>query len=178
MLPQIHRQAAFAFREFDAEARAEAVQEVVANCFAAFCRLVEQEKGELAYPSALACFAIKQFHGGRRVGGRVRARDLTSRQAQVKGFKVISLDERADGADDLRSALVEDKTAGPAETAAARIDVAAWFQLIPSRNRKIAKLLASGETTKEAARRFQVSTARISELRQELRQSWLKLQGD
>jgi hypothetical protein len=178
MLPQINVQATIAFRDFNPEAREDAIQEVIANCFVAFCRLLEQDKRELAYPSVLGGFAIKQFHDGRRVSGRVSARDVMSRHARAEGLRVVSLDVEDEGEDDLRSALVEDKTAGPAETAAARIDVEAWFRLIPNRKREIAKLLASGETTKEAARRFRVSAARISELRQELRRSWLTMQGD
>jgi hypothetical protein len=179
MLPLIRTQAAIAFRGLDSEAREEAIQEVIASSFCAFARLVELGRIDLAYPSVLADFAIKQFRYGRRVGGRLNVRDVTTRHVQrSKGFRVVSLDQNADGEDELRAALVEDRTAGPAETAAARIDIAQWLRLLPSRNRRVARLLASGETTKEAAKRTRVSRARISQLRQELRRSWLTMQGE
>ena len=54
MVPKIERHARHAFRALRAEARAEAVQEVVCNACAAFARLVELDKIELAYPTALA----------------------------------------------------------------------------------------------------------------------------
>lgn len=179
MLPQIRRKAAIAFHEFDPEAREDAIEEIIANCFVAFAQLVGQGRAELAYPTPLADYAIKQFRDGRRVGGQLSVRDVMSRHPQrMKGFRVVSLDVKDDGEDEVRAALVEDKTAGPAETAAARIDVAQWFRLLSSRQRRIAKRLAVGETTKQTARRFRVSTARISQLRQELRRSWLMMQGE
>ena len=68
MMPQIRIQSAIAFREFDAEACEDAIEEVVASCYVAFVRLVEQHRSELAYATPLAQYAIKQFHDGRRVG--------------------------------------------------------------------------------------------------------------
>ena len=61
--------------------------------------------------------------------------------------------------------LVEDRKAGPAETAAARMDLAAWFGTLTKRNRKIAKALALGEPTAAAAKKFGISPGRISQLR-------------
>ena len=179
MMSQIRTQATIAFREFDADAREDAVEEVIANCFVAFTRLVELGRIDLAYPSALAGFAIKQFRDGRRVGGRCSVRDVMSRHAQrVKGFRVVSLDAKPNTEDEVRAALVEDKTAGPAETAAARLDVAQWLRRLTSRNRRLAKLLASGETSKTAARQFGITSARVSQLRQELRRSWMAMQDE
>ena len=54
MLPAIHRHARIAFRHLDPEARAEMVEEVVANAFVAYQRLVELGKADLAYPTPLA----------------------------------------------------------------------------------------------------------------------------
>ena len=42
----------------------------------------------------------------------------------------------------------------------------------------IAKLLAKGETTGAAARKFGLSAGRISQLRQELAESWVEFQGE
>jgi hypothetical protein len=79
---------------------------------------------------------------------------------------------------DWRAALIEDRRAGPAEIAAARIDLAAWFRSLSRRNRWIAKSLATGESTCGVAKQFNLSSARISQLRGELEASWLDFQGD
>ena len=74
--------------------------------------------------------------------------------------------------------LVEDRRAGPADTAVVRIDFAAWLQLLPRRLRNIATFLANGETTTTAAKRFRVSAGRVSQLRRELFLAWHRFQGD
>ena len=51
MLPKIRAQALVAFRNMRAERREELVQEVVANAFCAFTRLVRQGKESVAYPT-------------------------------------------------------------------------------------------------------------------------------
>ena len=71
MLPRIRRQALIAFRDRGAEARQELAAEVVANAFCAYTRLVRRGKHDLAYPTPLAQFAIRQVRDGRRVGGRL-----------------------------------------------------------------------------------------------------------
>ena len=57
--------------------------------------------------------------------------------------------------------LVPDKTCTPAELAASRIDVPAWFKSLTRRDRRVAEFLAAGQTTKAAARKFKVSAGRI-----------------
>ena len=77
-----------------------------------------------------------------------------------------------------REILVEDRKAGPAETAAARIDTVAWLKSLPRRKRAIAKALARGEATNTVARMFALSAGRISQIREEFRQSWQTFQGE
>jgi hypothetical protein len=48
---------------------------------------------------------------------------------------------------------------GPVETAATRIDWAAWLRSLSRRPRTISSVLAGGETTQVAARRFHLSPA-------------------
>jgi len=91
---------------------------------------------------------------------------------------VKSLDRFNADAGEWREVLVEDKKAGQADTAAARIDTPAWLRTLPRRNRRIAKILATGETTNAAAKKFGVSAGRISQLRRELEASWAAYQGE
>src|SRR5271166_367356 len=75
MLPAIRRQAQITFRKVPPELRHDLIQEVIADCFTAYARLVELGREELAFPSALARFAVAHVRVGRRVGNRLRIGD-------------------------------------------------------------------------------------------------------
>jgi hypothetical protein len=94
-----------------------------------------------------------------------------------KGFQVERLDYFDDEENCWQEVVVEDKRATPAEIAACRIDFASWLRLLPSRRRKIALVLAGGETTNATAKKFGLTAARISQLRQWLKESWDAFQG-
>ena len=179
MLPVIKARATFAFRKLDADAREEAMQETICGACQAYARLVERQKTGVATAGALARFAIRQTIEGRKVGGSLNCCDVMSRYCQrKKGITVESL-HKYDAAEKCwLELLVEDKHAGPAETATARIDFSAWLQMLPRRLRKIATFLATGETTTAAAKRFRVSLGRISQLRGELHSSWQTFLGE
>lgn len=177
MLPAICSFARYKFRADTAERREELTQEVVANAWRAYRRLVELGKQDLAYAGVLARFAVQQVRAGRRIGGKESPRDVMSKYVQRrKGFIV----ERLHGCDavdnEWQEIVLEDKRATPAEIAAIRLDFACWLKLLSKRERKIALTLAKGETTSGAARTFGLTAARISQLRGWLRQSWERFQ--
>jgi hypothetical protein len=179
MLPCIRRQASFAFRKASPEARVELIAEVVANAYHGYCRLVEFDKQDLAFATPLAQFAIRRVRSNRFLGGRQRPRDLCSHHVQhPTGISVERLDhfDRDDG--QWQEIVVEDHRAGPAEIAACRIDFASWLRLLPVRRRKVALTLARGESTSEAAKKFGVTPARISQLRLWLKENWEQFQGE
>lgn len=179
MLPRIRARAEHAFRHDNPEAKEELVTAVVANAYCSFWRLVERGKADIAHATPLAVFAIKQVRSGRYTGGQLNVRDVSSRHAQLAhGIRVVRLD-KFDPEDAVwREVLVEDRQAGPAEIAAARIDVGAWFQSLGPRKCRIAKLLAKGEATSTVARMCGVSPGRVSQLRDEFRRSWQQFQGE
>ena len=173
MLPRICSQARRAFRQLRPEHKEELIQEVVANAYCQFVRLVRRGKADVAYATPLANFAIRQVIAGRRVANKPRLRDVLSPQARsVDGIVVERLDVFDEQQCQWRQVLVEDRRATPAEIAAARIDVAAWLRSLSPRSRRIAKTLAMGETTTDVARRFNLSRPRVSQLREELKASW------
>ena len=173
MLPIIISHARFAFRRLRPEALAEAVQEVVANCCRAYVRLVELNKVSLAYPRVLANYGVAQTREHRKVGGRLNCKDVLSGYCQrLKGIVVERLDQYNEDENCWAEAIVEDRTAGPAEIVRTRIDFDAWLHRLPRRNRRIAQFLALGNRTHEAARRFRVSEGRVSQLRRELKEAW------
>ena len=73
---------------------------------------------------------------------------------------------------------MEDRSAGPAEVAATRIDFGDWLGTLSGKQRRIANTLATGESTGGAARKHRVSPARISQFRRELMEAWLSFQGE
>ena len=179
MLPQLHQQARFAFRDEPASRRQELVAETIANCWVAFVRLVQRGLFDIVYPTPLVQYAIRQVRDGRCVGSKLNSKDVSSTYAQRRrGFCLEALDEYNQRQHEWNEVLVEDKHAGPAETAASRIDFADWLRLLPNRSRHIAETLAAGETTKKAAKQFRVSPGRISQVRRELRQNWDDFQGE
>jgi hypothetical protein len=179
MLPAITRAADHAFRDLDPEGREEAVAEVVAAAFVMFVGLVRDGRGELAYPSVLAMYAIKRVRIGRKAATKLNVRDVGSEYCQLaKGISVERIDRYDRDTETWQEALVEDRRAGPAETAAARIDFGEWFHSLTSRDRKIASFLAAGNTTTEASRRFALSAGRISQKRREFMLSWQAFQGE
>jgi peptide subunit release factor 1 (eRF1) len=175
MLPRICSQARRAFRQLRPEHRDELVQEVVANAYCTFVALVRRGKADVAYATPLANYAIRQVLAGRRVASKPSIRDVMSPQARAAhGFAVERLDVFDEKQSQWRQILVEDRRATPADIAAARIDMAAWFRSLSPRSRRIAKSLAMGETTTDVARQFQLSRPRVSQLREELKMSWEK----
>ena len=179
MLPAIRHSARIAFRKLPPELRHDLIEEVVANSFVAFARLVERGQADRASASPLARYAIAQVRVGRRVGSRLRIGDALSTYAQYrKQFLVERLDHFSEEEGCWGEVLVEDRRATPADVAAWRIDFAEWLRRLTARLRKIALALAAGETTTAAARLFNVSPARISQIRELLRKSWEAFQRD
>jgi len=179
LLPGIVAYARVAFRHLRAEARQEAVQAVVCNACCAVARLAELGKLELAYASPLARFGVAQVNAGRRTGGRLNRKDVLSRACRAcKGIVVQRLDQYDVREDAWKEVLVPDRTCTPAALAASRLDFRCWLESLAPRDRKIATSLAAGERTGRLARDHGLSPGRVSQLRQELRASWQRFQGE
>ena len=179
LLPLIQRLARRAFRRYGVEERQELIAEVVANCWAAFVRLMDRDCEERVFATPLARYAIRQVRDGRRIGTTRNVNDLSSSYAQQqRDFRLERLDRYSPSQHRWKEILVEDRHAGPAATAAARIDIAAWLRSLPVRPRRVAETLANGETTGRVARRVRLSAGRISQIRRELRRGWDDFQGD
>ena len=84
MLPAIVTHARIAFCHLNAEARQDAVQEVVANAFVAFARLAPLGRTDLAYPGPLARYGVAQV---RVSDGRIAQfqRELANSWAAFRG---------------------------------------------------------------------------------------------
>ena len=179
LLPPIQRSARQAFRRLDPDTREDAIQEVVANAFAAYHRLLERGKAHVIAPEPLARFAIAQTRAGRRVGGQLNIDDVTSHHCQYRrGIELVSMGHVDETTGTWEQILVEDPSSSPADIAAIRIDFEAWMELLPHRQRSIAEVLSTGETTSAVAKLFDVTSGRISQLRSQLKAAWEAFQGE
>ena len=114
MLPQIIQHAKFAFRHLKPEARGEAVQEVVCNSLKAFVRLVQLKKTDIAYPTALASYGVRQTRDGRKVGGHLNVKDVLSKYCQEHKDVTVERLDRFDTTEEAwQEVLVEDSIAAP-----------------------------------------------------------------
>ena len=157
LLPMILRYVTPAFRTLSPDAKTEAIQECVANACVAYARLVERGKESLAFATVLARYAIAQVRTGRRVGGHLNVKDVTSGYAQYrKRFNVGRLDRYDPVEGCWREAVVEDYRTPVADQACFRLDFPAWLETLPPRDRNIARALAKGGRTTDVARRFGV----------------------
>jgi hypothetical protein len=173
LLPYIRRDIQIAFRELHGDARDEAVQEAICNACLAYARLARQGRPQVATAGSLARFAVAQYWAGRRVGSPLNVKDVTSAYCQAHSdVRMESLSTQDPHSGDWREILIEDRRITPADLAASRIDYPAFLASLTPRHRRIAQVLATGETTKRAAKRFRVSSARISQLRQWFKSAW------
>jgi hypothetical protein len=78
MMPSIVRHARIRFRCLSPAMRKDAVDDVVCLAFAAYARLVELGKEDIAYATPLAGYAVAQYRAGRRVGLRRNVHDVLS----------------------------------------------------------------------------------------------------
>jgi len=179
LLPRICHYARFAFRRLNPEAKQEAIQSVVAGALAAYVRLVQLGKANIAYATPLAMYAIRQYRDGRRLGSRLNVRDISSPYAQKMKNLVLQRLDKYDRTEEVwEEILIPDQTCTPAELAATRIDFPIWLRTLKPRNRRIAMKLAAGETTSRVAQMFQLSEGRVSQLRKALKAAWKEFQGE
>ncbi len=180
LLPTVVRYAKRAFRTYDPEARQEAVQNVVANTAAAVAGLAKRGKLDLAYPTVLAKFGIRQTLDHRKTRSSLNIKDVLSKYCQEnKGVMVERLDKFNEQEDCWEEAVVVDTRNAPVPaTVAFRVDFKDWLKSLAPRDRKVARYLSLGHRTADAARRFKVTPSRIAHLRRELAESWRRFVGD
>ncbi len=178
ILPEIRRQALFAFRALRAEAKEEAVAETIANVFVAFNRLMEQGKGTNIYASALTRYAVAQIRSGRKVGASLNSNCVLSEAArQMHGLQIDRLGYCAKCGEWFEF-IVDDRRTPVPDQAAFRCDFPGWLNTLSPQKRQIAEKLVVGHTTTEVAQACRISPGRVSQIRRELDDSWWKYHGE
>jgi len=172
ILPQIEASLQQAFRSLKPQRREEFVQDGVVHCLLAHRRLFEGGRADLATPRSLAHFAVLQVKRGREAGCPLNGKEPLSRYAQLRRQIVVCPLSECGREETWVGALVDNRRFSVADQVAARIDVGDWIARLRPRTRSIARDLALGASTAEAARDHGLSAARISQLRRELESSW------
>jgi hypothetical protein len=179
LLPAISRHAQRALRKLRPQQREDALCEVLALAFCAYCRLVELGRQEMAYATPLARFAVAHYRQGRQVGSRFTSRDVCSTAAQRRrDFRLLSLQACGSKATSWLEMLVDTKLTPVSDRVAFRLDFEVWLDRQIRRDRQLAEYLALGHSTLEAAQEFKVSPGRISQLRRALERDWQAFQGE
>ena len=179
MLPSILRVIQHRLRNQPRRDREELAAEALAAAFTMYVSLVRRGKQNLAYPTPLGTYGCRQAVDGRQSGSGTSVRDVTSRSCQQrKGVRVESLDRYNKQEGEWHEAVIEDHRTPVADQAAFRCDFPHWLATLSLRDRKIAEKLAAGETTGCTARRFRISSARVSQIRSELRRRWSEFHGE
>ena len=179
MLPSIRRTAEFQLAGLHAEAKEDAITEIVASCYVAYFRLAERGKESLAYPSVLAGYAIRQYRAGRRVGSRARRNDVYTRYCRQKnGHELCHIGAPAEQVGGWNEYLIDNTVSPVPDQAAFRIDFQDWLGTLTARARQVVEELARGERVTDVSHRVGVSPGRVSQLRRELHEKWQTFQGE
>jgi hypothetical protein len=188
LYPSIKRRARFSFRHWPASMVQEAVAECIAAAFASYCRLKVRGKDPLRrFPSTLIHFAVLHVQDDRHVGGSRSTRDVLSWRTQRRyAFQVRPLSCRPEArvapgrereGDNVLQAILDPRAPVP-DQVIIRIDLPAFMRRLTHRDRCIASFLSLGNTVKDAAVRFKLTSSRVSQLRHQWHRDWLRWHGD
>jgi hypothetical protein len=160
--------------------RADCVAEMVGLCWKWFVRLVERGKDPTCFPTTLATFAARHVRSGRRVCGTHRGKDALSPLAQTRdNFVVEKLPDVSTLSTNPFAEALRDNTVTPVcDQVQFRIDFPAWLATLTTRERRLIRAMARNERTLDLSKRFELSPARISQLRREFHDDWRRFLGD
>jgi hypothetical protein len=181
LLPRIESRARFHFRSVKCpDQRADRIAEAVALAWQWFLSLEQRGKDVTQFVTVFATLASRAARSGRRVAGMEQAKDVLSFRAQERGaFTLTSLSGSSPLLDNVLDDAVSDNTQTPPPDAAAfRIDFPRWLATLSERDQRMAHDLMMGGGTFPVARKFGVSPARVSQLRQRFHRDWQRFHGE
>jgi hypothetical protein len=192
LLPRIELHARIYFRFLKSDHKEEAVAETVALAWHWFLRLTARGKDATQFVSALASYAARAVLSGRRLCGQLPARDVLSEVAQRRhGFTVQALPQSTRHPfeelytsvqgqrhiDALDEMLRDNSITPPPDQAAFRIDFSAWRHTRTERDRRLMADLMLGERTSQVSRKYGITAGRVSQLRREFHDDWVRFSG-
>ena len=168
----------FAFRRIPVEAREELIQEVIAQAYALFVRLCQRARRLSSMPRHSPNSRLRRSE---RAGASARGATagtschLVPRDEGIQDRAPRPI-QSADRTVARGSGRGPHRRPGGNRRGANRLGRLA--RSLSQRQRTIASVLATGETTGVAARRFRLSPARISQMRVWFRENWQRFHGD
>ena len=181
VLPRVEQHGRVYFRHIKcSQQKEELLAEMCGLTWKWYVGLVQKDKNVLDFVSALAAYAARAVHSGRRVCGHERAKDVMSPVAQRRhGFVVAKLPDFStlDGSP-LEEALFDNTVSPVPEQVAFRLDFPAWRLTHSERDRRQIDALMLGGRTKEVSRLFGLSPGRISQKRRQFLQDWTRFCGE
>jgi hypothetical protein len=193
LLPAVERHGQIYFRDFGPHRKADALQEMRALAWKSYLRLHERGRDPADFVAMFVTLLARAVNSGRRLAGMERAKDVMNRATQRRhGFQVEPLPNSTRTsherlyASPVGQALLDafeerlrDNTITPvADQVQFRIDWPAWLATLTGRERRLIRAMARNERTKDLSRQFELSPARISQLRREFHDDWHRFLGD
>lgn len=181
LVPVVRRHGQVFFRHLKCHARREdAIAEMVALCWRWFLRLKQRGQDPAQFPSALASFAARAVRSGRRLAGMDRPKDLLSPLAQLRhGFSVCSIPAGSTLMGNLIDQALQDNRRSPIpEQVSFRLDFPAWVRTRTARDRWVIADLMVGERTMAVAAKYGLTAGRVSQLRRNFLEDWIRFCED
>jgi hypothetical protein len=193
ILPRVEQHGRIYFRHLRPHRKADAIQEMRALAWKWFVRLHELGKDPADFVTTFSTLLARAVNSGRRLAGMAKAKDVMNPATQRRrGFRVEPLPNSTRTsheqlyASPVGQALLDafeerlrDNTVTPvADQVAFRIDFPAWLRTLTARERRIIRAMARNERTLDLSKEFELSPARISQLRREFWLDWHRFLGD
>ena len=158
--------------------RDEAIQDMMATAYAGYKSLVDRGLYDNIYRSTLGKYAVRSYRGGRRFYGN-RSKDVMDPLCQMQG----RADVRGHVFYDASShqwieILIYDRTHDPALIGEFNIDYENWWETLSDKQCELLDDFLLNESTNDIARKNNLSTGRISQIRRELIESFNTFVGN
>jgi hypothetical protein len=194
MVPRIQRHGEVYFRHVRCpHRRADCIAEMVAVCWKWYVRATDQGKDVNQFVSALATYAAQAVNSGRRLAGMAKSKDVMNpRNQRRRGFRVEPLPSsprtsheslysspQGQALLDAFEERLRDNTITPIpDQVQFRLDWPAWLKTLTGRERRLIRAMSCNERTLDLSKEFELSPARISQLRREFHDGWHRFLGD
>lgn len=187
ILPCVELHGRIYFRFLPPHKKEDVMQEMRALAWKWYLRLLERGKDPCDFMKAFTTLLARAVGSGRRLVGLLKAKDVMNPATQRRfGFAVESLpassctsyerlysDPNGQDQHDAFEERLRDNTTTPVpDQVQFRVDWPAFLGTLTGRERRIIRAMAKNETTKDISREFELSPARISQMRSEFHDEW------
>jgi hypothetical protein len=187
ILPRVELHGRIHFRALAPDKKDEVIQEMRALAWKWFLGLRRRNKNPADFMKTFTTFLARAVNSGRRLVGLEKAKDVMNAFTQRRhGFEVeqlpvsprtsheqlYSMPNGQDLHDAFEERLRDNTTTPVPDQVQFRVDWPAWLGTLTGRERRIIKAMARNESTKDISREFELSPARISQLRREFHDQW------